>query len=386
MILENVKIEKLIHGGLGLAFTDGGTVFVENCAPGDIMSVEVYSKKGGVPLGRPLTVTEPSSMRVDPQCQYYGICGGCTLQHINYSDQVNIKTDIYYDCLTRIGKLKDIPQCEKYSHQPWKYRIRAQIKREKGSLGFFKKQSNDLIKIDQCPLLVDELNEIFLKKNSIMKSLSKDIKQIKAIVGDKSVTSNPVIPSLTVKNTTITVHNKKFSLSGNSFFQSNRYLLEEFVTWCIPYVKSSLFIDMFGGQGFFSITLSDYFTKGIIVESVKEQTIQAKKNCQNNNITNVDVIHSSAEKFFNDKKNVASGCDCLLVDPPRPGLTRDVRVGIKRIAPKTIVYVSCNPSTQARDIGYFVNDCGYSLEKIALFDLYPHTFHMETIAVLKKLS
>ncbi len=371
-------IEKLIFGGLGLSRTKDGVVFVEQVIPGETVEAEIVGEKSHTPVAYPVKIIEKSPLRRKSPCKYYGICGGCNFQYLEYFQQLNSKKDMFIECLQRIGKINDIPDIELFDSPEWEYRIRAQIKvdLEKENLGFFKKKTNEVVSIEQCPLLVPEINTVFRKQKEVVSNLTNRIKQIKIIAGDDNVTAFPVIPDITKNQAKIKVSNRVFSVTGESFFQGNRFLLEKMGTWAKPYVKGNFFIDMFGGIGFFSIILGDKFSRGLLIENNTPQVKCAQRNFAENKMSHIDTEAISAEKYLSRKNPPKT--DCLIVDPPRPGLTRKVREGIRDLQPESILYISCNPSTQARDVGFFTKKCGYTIKKAALFDLYPQTHHMET--------
>ncbi len=381
-----LTIEKMVYGGYGLARTEDGVILVENVLPGEIVKANVIGKKGGVPVGIPDEFIEVSPHRKEPRCKYAGDCGGCNWQYIEYDQQLRYKRDIFIDCLSRIGKIKDAPEIGIVSSQEWEYRIRAQLKVdvEKGCMGFFRRKTNDVISIDNCPLLDPQINVLLKNQKEIIPALPKNIKQLKVIAGtNNSITSKPQVPGFTQREAVINVGESVFAVTGNSFFQGNGFLLEKLGTWAEPSVSGKFFIDMFGGLGFFSIMLGKRFSKGLLVESLEKQTELAKKNFINNGISHISSKAISAETFFNEESNKIQKPDLIIVDPPRPGLTGKVRDGIRDLQPQTVLYVSCNPSTQARDVGFFVNKCGYTIERGALFDLYPQTHHIETVLFLR---
>ena len=379
-------IEKLVYGGYGLARTEDGVILVENVLPGEAVKANVIGKKGGVSVGIPYEFIEVSPHRKEPRCKYVGECGGCNWQHIEYARQLNYKRDIFIDCLTRIGKIRDIPEIEIVSSSEWEYRIRAQLKVdvEKRCMGFFRRKTNDVKAIDDCPLLDPQINVLLENQEEIISALPKNTKQLKVIAGtDNSITSKPHIEGFTQSEAIINVGKFKFIVTGNSFFQGNRFLLEKLGAWAESSVSGEFFIDMFGGLGFFSIMLGKKFSRGLLVESLEKQVELAKRNFFNNSIDHITAKAITAEAFFEEESNKIPKPDLVIVDPPRPGLTRKVREGIHDLKPRAVVYVSCNPSTQARDVEFFVNKCGYTIERGALFDLYPQTHHMESVLFLR---
>jgi len=173
-----------------------------------------------------------------------------------------------------------------------------------------------------------------------------------------------------------------FTVSGDSFFQGNRFLLEKLGYRVKEYASGNFFVDMYGGVGFFSVMLADNFSQGLLIESSRDLAGLAQKNISRNAFNHIATDAVSAEHFFKESVHSLPVPDCIIIDPPRPGLTRQVREGIRNLQPRTVVYISCNPSTQARDAGFFVKKCGYKIEKAALFDLYPQTHHIESVLLL----
>jgi 23S rRNA (uracil1939-C5)-methyltransferase len=237
--------------------------------------------------------------------------------------------------------------------------------------------------VRECPLLVNPLNTLLNSIAGRKVSLPRTIKDLSAIAGDDgAVASSPVIAGTTADKVTISAGNKVFEVSGSGFFQGNRPLLERLGSWAHAKAGGGRCVDLYGGSGFFSVMLADRFKEGLLIESESREAATAATNFKRNGIAHFSAIQGTAEHLtsYAGTKPV----DCLIVDPPRPGLTKEVRTAIAALKPLTILYVSCNPSTQARDAGYFVNQEGYSISAAALFDLYPNTHHIETILVLEK--
>jgi tRNA/tmRNA/rRNA uracil-C5-methylase (TrmA/RlmC/RlmD family) len=275
------------------------------------------------------------------------------------------------------------------SSPQWEYRIRAQLKVDvaKGCMGFFRRKTNDVIAIDDCPLLDPRINVLLKNQKEIISALPKNTKQLKVIAGtDNSITSRPLVEEFTQSEAVINVGKFEFVVTGNSFFQGNRFLLEKLGTWAKPSVSGEFFVDLFGGLGFFSIMLGKNFSGGLLVESLDKQVELAQRNFINNEIDHITAKAISAETFFEKESNKIPKPDLIIVDPPRPGLTRKVREGIRDLRPQKVLYVSCNPSTQARDVEFFVNKCGYAIERGALFDLYPQTHHLEVVLLLTNVN
>jgi 23S rRNA (uracil1939-C5)-methyltransferase len=383
-MLQRVTIEKLVFGGYGLARTDAGVVFVTGAAPGETVYIEPFAKKGGSTIARPVEIIESSPARRTPPCPLAGRCGGCDWLHIAYNTQCKAKQEIVLDCMTRIGRLKDLPDIETISADEFSYRHRCQIKiSAEGNAGFYARNTNDVVTVTACTLLVPALNALLADLAASRISVPAGLPGLMVIAGeDDQIASSPMIPGRTTFGVTLTVENKKFEVRANGFFQSNRPLLRDFGAWARSFIGGNFFIDLYGGSGFFSLMLAERFKQGLLIESVNAQVRQARENFRRNGCTHMVARSGRAE----DLAGIVAGrtIDCLIVDPPRPGLTRRVRESIAAMRPSQILYVSCNPSTQARDLDVILNKGKYTLNKIALFDLYPNTHHIESVALLER--
>ncbi|MGA2506781.1 MAG: hypothetical protein ABSF80_04820 [Chitinispirillaceae bacterium] len=384
MSRQTVSIEKLVFGGMGLARTDRGIIFVNDVVPDETVEIELCGKKGGVTVARPVKVLEPSPARRTPPCSLYGKCGGCDWLHIEYKTQVDCKKEMLVDCMRRIGRIENLPPVEVIIADEFGYRHRAQIKIDKnGNAGFYSRHTNTVVPVRRCPLLVDPLNKLLNGIADRNISIPRSLKSIMVVAGDNgSIASYPVITGQTSANVMITAGNRTFEVPGHDFFQSNRPLLERLGAWAGNYVSGDSCVDLYGGGGFFSVMLADQFKHGLLIESIGTQVASALRNFAKN-----DVRHFTARKGVAENLLQFAGAkpvDCLIVDPPRSGLTEKVRHAVAALKPRTILYVSCNPSTQARDVGFLITKAGYVITHAAIFDLYPNTHHIESLLILEK--
>jgi len=404
-INPTLKIEKLVFGGHGLARDGGGVILIPDAVVGDVVEVEEDGAKGGARIGRLVKIVSPSPYRREPPCPYAGECGGCDWLHIFYDEQVRCKKDILIDCLKRIGKFDYHGDVEVFTANEFGYRIRAQVKVDyaHNAVGFFRKKTNDVVRVDRCPLLDERLNGVleWLNENGInnINSINNNIINnggappshvskkyidgvggIKMLVGDRAA-SDPVIDGLTDAVTEINVSGIKFLADGGSFFQSNGFLLERLGRWAEGCLGGGFCLDLYGGIGFFSLMLGDDFDEVILVENVAGQVRAAERNFAANKKERIRAVLADVERGGGLEK-IARGRrpDCVVVDPPRPGLVKAMRKWLIDAAPRYILYVSCNPSTFARDAGALIGG-GYELTKLALFDLYPNTHHLETAGI-----
>ena len=361
-----------------MARTPEGVLFIPDVVPGETVEYRIEGKQEGVPLAKPVRIIEASKDRRNPDCPYFNECGGCDWLYIDYQRQVEIKKEIFIDCLKRIAKINEIPSINIFTSPEKSYRMRAQLKVDNKNYGFYKKKTNEVIRITQCPLLTGPCNSVLDALNKTMHQVNG--KSVKVIAGDNHVASDPEIDGITKSQTEITVGSCKFLVYGDSFFQSNTFLTEIMGSWASPMTNGGTCVDLYGGTGFFSVILGKLFEKGFLIESVKSQVEIAKHNLNSNRINHYKAICSDAEHI---QSTIKGKVDFLIVDPPRPGLTKMVRKAIVSILPSKILYVSCNPSTQARDVSVFIN-AGYKITNAALFDCYPNTHHIETALILER--
>ncbi|MFP4242213.1 MAG: class I SAM-dependent RNA methyltransferase [Chitinispirillaceae bacterium] len=379
-----VRVEKVVYGGAGLARSDNGVVFVPDTLPGELVRIEDDGLRGGVARGRLLEVLEPSSFRRTPECGYAEDCGGCDWLFMDYPAQLRCKREMFLDGLSRIGRIDKLPSPQVISDREYGYRLRAQIKVSSRGAGFYRRKTNDVVRIDRCPLLVEELNTLLGKLNSGSVHIDSDVKSIRALAG-RSVATSPVIPGLSHQCTEIQVGEKRFLVNGDSFFQANRYLLEKLGTWALPHIYGDYCLDLYGGTGFFSVMLADRFKKGVLVENVASQVKRAEENFRINGTGNFKALLGDVEKGRGMESLVRKRRpDCIIVDPPRPGLGRRVRQWLSEVLPSKILYISCNPSTFSRDAQFLTRKCGYSIDQCVLFDLYPNTHHLESAVVFSR--
>jgi len=397
-----LNIEKLVFGGHGLVRDGNGVMLIPSAAVGDVVEVEECGVKGGARIGRLVKIVSPSPNRREPPCPYAGECGGCDWLHISYDEQIRCKKDILIDCVKRIGKFDYPRDIEVFTANEFGYRIRAQVKVDYAHnvAGFFRKKTNDTVRMDRCPLLDERLNGVLAGLNGGMinginnnlinnsgsqpshasKKYIDGVSSVKMLVGNR-VASDPVINGLTYASTEINVSGINFLADGGSFFQSNGFLLERLGRWAKGCLGGGFCLDLYGGIGFFSLMLADDFEEIVLAENIASQVRAAERNFAANKKDHIRAVLADVERGGSFEKIAGRrNPDCVVVDPPRPGLVKTMRKWLIDAAPRHILYVSCNPSTFARDAGTLIGG-GYELTKLALFDLYPNTHHMEAAGI-----
>ena len=379
-----VSVEKIVSNGLGLCFVENLTVFVPLSAKGDKLRVEIRQIKGRTAFAKITEILEPSSDRVEPKCGYFGTCGGCDFQQLSYESQLESKVEIIRDCLKRIGKvdfdedIQIIPSPKEFG-----YRLRTQFHADKEAkqIGFFGRQSHDVIDIKACPILVPSLEAKLtdLRENLNWKDLSQNIVNIETATAEKktSVYSDELMEP--TNEIFYQLKDDKYFFNAKSFFQGNQYLIKQLVEEAIGDAKGETALDLYCGVGLFSLSLARKFDKVFGVEANKRAIKFARKNAEHAKVGNVDFRRERVRNFL--IANQTDNIDFILIDPPRSGVKKGTLENITALRAKRISYVSCNPSTLARDLRILV-DHGYSIQKIIALDLFPQTHHVETIVHL----
>ena len=380
-----VSIEKIVPRGFGLAFTDGATVFVPLAAPGDRVRAIVSQIKGNIVFAEIEQVIEPSPQRIEPPCKYFGTCGGCDFQQMNYEAQLAAKVGIIRDALHRIGKIEwgEIPIIT--SPKEFEYRSRAQWhanSREK-RIGYYKRNSNDLVEIDSCPKLTDDLNAVLAKVRGSIEWTNawSDKFHIEAASGDDGRTSKysaEVIDK--TDEISFSANGETYFYSAQCFFQGNHFLIERLLDAALGGASGQKAIDLFSGVGLFAIPMARKFERVTAVEDNDISVDFAIRNAEHAGLANIDLVRSSVDHavFEMDTDDI----DFLLLDPPRSGASNKTMQRIIDIRAKQVSYVSCDPSILARDLRKFV-DAGYVIGSLTAVDLFPQTHHVETVARLK---
>jgi 23S rRNA (uracil1939-C5)-methyltransferase len=364
-----VTIEKLVYGGAGLTRTNEGVVFVHRTAPGDVLEVELVDRKKDYATARILKLLEPSSDRQQPSCPNYQTAGCCHWQHVRYEKQVEYKESILRETLRRAGRIEWNSPIRTILGPDRNYRLRATFHIRDGKLGFVRERSNVIVPIRECAALVHELNAWIPEANQ---TLSSDLSEVHAIAGAM------VVSSITPSTTRIDFGGYAYDVHPDAFFQSNRFLLEPFVNEVLEQAKPNgvYALDLYCGSGFFSIPIAKQAKEIIGVESHRTAIKQAKKNARLNEVRNTEFFEGQVDAALQDAQIHP---DVVILNPPRTGVGKATAEKIASLQAARVVYVSCNPSTFAREAGVFLGK-GYSLERVTLIDQFPNTYHIEMVA------
>jgi 23S rRNA (uracil1939-C5)-methyltransferase len=371
---ETLTIEKLVYGGNGLSRLGGKVVLTPFVLPGEVVRVEIERAKNDLGRGRLLEVLQPSPSRVTSGCPYFQRCGGCQYQHIDYAFQLEQKREILREALQRVGKIDFAGEIGVISGEPWQYRNRVQLHIEGGAVGYFAQGSRDLCAIDHCPIASPKLNEtigkIEAQRATTALELFTNETEVQVNVIDR--VPRPELTALASLGVTTPIDYAGFRVSRNSFFQVNRLLIDPLVECAIAGPKGEWAVDLYAGVGLFAVKLAERFGKVTAVESGGSAFRDLTHNFPQ------APVNANVEDYLATLQETP---DFILADPPRAGLGKLVVKELARIHAPRLTIVSCDPATLARDLQGLLAE-NYGIDKITLVDLFPQTFHLETVVEL----
>ncbi len=423
------RIEKLVYGGKGLAKVAGRTVFIPYTAVGDLVEFKEVARKNSYSEGKLERILEPSADRQKPRCPYFGKCGGCDWQHIKYERQVQMKRDILEENLQRIGKIKK-PNIDEViaSPHPWHYRNRAQFKIKNGKFGFYAKGTHEVVDIDSCLILKEEISRVIPRLKSLAFSLPTTPSELHVYCTDRGEFLLKFVYREKFKKIPFQspeelrdflgvnvigfgiykfgssgyperikffgrdfafekVDRFKYRVSADSFFQVNRFQVKNLIRAVSKGAMEHSYLlagDLYCGVGTLTIPISRYVHRAFGVESNFSAICDAIYNRDANGLRNINFYCKEAEDSITLLKDMSP--DLLVVDPPRSGLSQKLIREIARLPRiKRLIYVSCNPATLSRDLSLFYQN-GMPVEKVKLIDMFPQTYHVESIAYLRKVK
>lgn len=391
-----LQIEKLIYGGDGLSRVNGEVVFTPFVLPGETVEAEKVETRKQVQRTRLVRIESPSPDRVNPPCPVFGRCGGCQYQHASYETQLRLKRGILAETLRRVGKIEfDELRIGIESAEPYGYRNRAQFHFERNRFGYREMNSRRLVPIEQCPISSPRINEVIKHLNRMVRDRRwpRFIESLEVFTDERQVqwnvleSSQPVakrffdwlaeeVPGTVAGPLEYQVNEDRFLVSGTSFFQVNRLLLPRLAELAIGGATGSHAWDLYAGAGLFSLPLAQQFQRVTAVEAGRSAA-DLRTNATNAGAS-IDVLSEQTEIFL---KKAGAAPDFVLADPPRAGLGRTVTDRLTQLRPGKLVIVACDPATLARDLSALLPV--YDLTALTLVDLFPQTFHMETIARLE---
>jgi 23S rRNA (uracil1939-C5)-methyltransferase len=427
-----LSVEKLVYGGDGLAHADGNTVFVPYVLPGENVRAATKSQRKQLIWAELLEITSPAKERGKAKCAHFQKCGGCHYQHIPAAKQLVFKKEILRETLSRLGGVVWEGAIVEHSAEPYGYRNRAQWAVRSGmprALGYFLPESSVIVPIDECPVLSPRLAQTFgqLQEMARAGTLPEGIQEIEAFAdsADEKIALNvafekfprpaaelaasfqtvlPKIESLLL----LDQKKNRFELTGPgylkheaggfqfrvshlSFFQVNRFLIEDLLQTVTANAQGTLALDLFSGVGFFTLPLAKTYQRVVSVDANLAATHDLYANAE---IAGVTIVshNEHVEEFL---KKTEEKPEFVVLDPPRAGLGAATAEKLAELGAREIVYLSCDPSTLARDLAVLTSSprkpkeitgpiIRYEITEMHLFDLFPQTFHIETLVRLRR--
>lgn len=404
-----LELTDMAHGGSALGRHEGKVTFVPYALPGETVRVEVVEDQGRYAHARLVEVLEPSPDRVSPPCPYFGPdgCGGCQWQHAAYEAQLRYKADIVANQLTHIGRLSDPPvQPTLPDPKGWAYRNRARFRPAPGGgLGFLSTTGDRVVPVDACLILHSLLSEMYADLELDLPALRALVLRAGTATEDRMVIfemDEDVAPALTTDIPVSCVLDRpdedpapligrdylveavagiEYYVSAGSFFQVNTTQAAKLVDLVLEYLEpqpDQVILDGYCGVGLFTLPLATRAGVILAVESDHAAVEDLLENTED--LGNVEIVEGAVGAVL---ANLAEPLDAAVVDPPRKGLEREVVEGLVASGPKRIVYVSCDPATLARD-GRQLGEAGYRLREAQPVDMFPQTYHIETVTVWEK--
>lgn len=431
---QTAQIVNLSHDGKGVARINGKATFIQGALPDETVEFQYTRVKKDFDEGRLIKVIEPSPLRVEPRCSHYRMCGGCSLQHMSEEEQIHFKQDQLLDLLARFGHTEPQSVLPPLSSAHWNYRNKARlsvrfVEKKQSALVGFRERNNPryITEITQCPVLNAKLDGDIIPLRHLIDAMEDKhcIAQIEVAAGDVDI-------ALIFRNLTPLTANDELKIQ--EFAQQYHYKIflqpsgpdsvycfypkesGEYLTYSLPDYKitfefhptdftqvnpdlnramvrlalelmdlksSDIVLDLFCGLGNFSLPMAQSCSKVIGVEGSKTMVERAYMNAKSNHLSNLEFYAANLDDVTEVNRLVQQSFNKVLIDPPRSGALEIVKQ-IDILNPERIVYVSCNPVTLARDTDILVNQKGYVLIKAGVMDMFPHTAHVESIALFEK--
>ncbi len=439
------EVEKITNLGTGICKIDNFVVFIENCCPKDKLKIKITKVNKSYANGKIMEIIEPSTHRTKPFCPLQKVCGACQLQYIDYEKQLEIKQEITQDAMRTIGNLQTEVQPTIPSPEIKNYRCKIQypISRTKNSgrilAGYYKPKSHEIVNIKYCPIqpeICDKIIEFVRDKafdfgisGFVEKKHSGDLRHV-VIRHSKLTRKNLVVLVVNAtkafdrlndfakciynefedvtgvcinfnsKKTNVILGNKTecvcgddyineqitdkiFKIGPDTFFQVNPLSAENIFKYVKEYLNKNFdnptVLDAYAGITAFGIVVSDICKKVVSVEENQASCLKAQEALKLNKINNVEIHNTDAGKFLASEKQKY---DAIILDPPRKGCSKQSLDEALRLSKDTIIYVSCNPATLARDLKY-LTEKGAQVKSIQPFDMFCHTYHVENVAIIK---
>jgi 23S rRNA (uracil1939-C5)-methyltransferase len=425
---EPVEIEKPVYGGAFLARVAGKAVFVPLALPGEQARIRITENKSGYSTAELTEILTPSPERIRPACPYFGVCGGCNYQHTGHEAQLAFKLGILRETLER-GGVQPPEEIAVLSAHPWAYRNRIRLAFDaQGNPGYRSRRSHAVIPISECPIaaplllsaaqaVAETLQRVPANLRPAEMSLFCDPAESALLVtffaaegagvrleplaqalheripalrsAELAAGGRPGHPPRTLAKwgaASISYRAAGFDyrVDQGAFFQVNRWLVDALVERVTAGQSGALAWDLFAGVGLFARKLTSSFARVVAVESAPSAVPALEENLKG---TNGTAVHATSLDFLRQSCTGAhpdlTGPDFIVIDPPRTGLGPEIIAFLAQTAAPKLAYVSCDPATLARDLRALIAS-GYTIHSITLADLFPQTFHLETVAHLRR--
>jgi 23S rRNA (uracil1939-C5)-methyltransferase len=390
--IHYITMEKIVYGGDGLGRVKGQAVFVPFAAPGDQLRVRITNIERNFARGEIVEIVAPSRSRRAAPCPHFGVCGGCQLQHLQYAAQLATKAEFIRESLRRMGGIDWQKEIEVLAADEFGYRSRAEIKVNGEQIGFYKANSHDICEVTECPILLPAANAELMKLHQLPNLLPSRATRVYLTIGDDQTLATPAtgenaraaeIDAQGTLHQTIAGINYRFGV--RTFFQSNRLLVERLVATAIEDAKGQVAFDLYAGAGLFSLQLAQVFAQVYAVEGSKISSKHGLKNAQAHRVRNVIYETMSVEAWLKFQAPKLPRLDFVLLDPPRAGAGEAVIQRLLALKPTRIHYVSCDPTTLARDLK-LLTKAKYQIDSITALDMFPQTYHVETVVKLTRIA
>lgn len=389
-----VHIDRMDHFGNGIGNINGKIIFVKGALTGETVDVTITKDKKSFMEGTINTIIYKSSKRVEPFCNYFGVCGGCSLCHLNYENTLEYKKERVKNILSKF----DIPKINVIRNEnDLYYRNKIELKIVDGKLGFYEKNTHNLIEIKECKVTKKSINKSFeFVKNMKLENANVTIRanyndEVLIIIDskEKPVILNPEdykIVGIVLNDKCIygqdnfmeKINNLFFTVSYNSFFQVNNYINLELFNLIKENIVGKTVLDLYSGVGTLSIVASKVVDKVYSIEVIPNAVKNALINAKINKCDNINFILGKVEDkigFINDK------IDTIIVDPARAGLDKKTIEVINNICPQRIIYVSCDTQSLANNL---VDLANYEIKKFYILDMFSYTYHIECFCILDR--
>lgn len=370
-----VDILKLDNFGRGITYINNKICFVENAFEKEQVKIEIIKETSKYIEAKQVEVIKPSPYRIKSKCKYSSICGGCTFQELDYKKENEYKENKVKDLVTKVLKKNENVVKDIVFENESNYRNKVILHNSNNKVGLYKKNTHDIVEIDNCLLLANRINKE-------LKEINKYKNSDEILIRCSNNEENVLVSTNNNEEQIITnIADKKYYVSVSSFFQVNRTLTEKLyneVKNIIEEESPENVLDLYCGTGSIGIYVSDSCKKIIGIDYNKSNINDAIKNKELNNINNIDFICDKVENKIDDFNNI----DLIIVDPPRAGLDNKTKDNLIRISPKKIVYVSCDLNTLIRDLKDLSEN--FEIEYIKPFNLFPRTYHVECVCLLNK--